>query len=42
LLWRSRPVDAFIASRAHKRLDRDLMDAEESDLAIELDRDALN
>ena len=41
LLWRSRPVEAFIAWRARDRLDADLAAAEESDLAIEFDRDAM-
>lgn len=42
LLWRSRPVDAFVAARADARRDPDLARAEAADLAIEFDRDATN
>jgi O-antigen/teichoic acid export membrane protein len=42
LLWKSRPVDAFISARSHVPTDPDLAQAEAADLAIEFDRDAMN
>jgi O-antigen/teichoic acid export membrane protein len=42
LLWRSHPVDAFVADRADAPRDPDLAQAEAADLAIEFDRDATN